>query len=475
MQSGWCVICGAARRHDFACRQDAPEPGAVPVRYVLCDACGHVYQDPILDTASLQAALGVRLSNPRAFKTDLDDTRIRAFIQWAGRQLGDVSMHRSLLYVGYWPLDDLMSLASDGREIVAFPVMPGLEPSREGSGPPAGEGAAAGIRSRTPPSDRRFSGIVLSALECFPDPIPFLRALRPCLEPGGRLLISTVNVLAPPSSEQLLQELFFGVQARLYSYNALRTILARSGFVVESVEGFSEGAGLGLSARPCEWEADAPHDDPHAVQQLYRAHGWPGSVEPLGWNLAALAEHQPMTLPLLCRQMESGRYLIRRSGRHVVGLIGTTEEGDVVPIARWGTLDGNRALLASMPADESATIVQMGLGSGELAGALAQRLAPSQRLFIWEADPLLARTVLDAVDLSHLWHRADVSLLLGDAPMLTTEQQARLQAPSFVYSTDAARSWNPSTYRHLLGSLNLSETASGTELRLEHAAAGSRA
>jgi hypothetical protein len=191
--------------------------------------------------------------------------------------------------------------------------------------------------------------------------------------------------------------------------------------------------------------------DPEAIRQLAAACRGRGAVGPLGWNLAALAETQPWTLPLLCRRTEPGRYVVRRSAAGPVAVAARDEDGSEVPLLRWGGLDGQGRppTLWGLP-----TIVQLGLGSGALAGALAERAGPRQHLFVWEADPALARAVLEAVDLSHLWLSAQVSLLLGERPDLPPDRRRRLGAPAQVIATDSARRWNTWIYRTILAGLN---------------------
>lgn len=451
MQSGWCLICGMSKRTEFVRpATDASVPGdaSVPVRFVICGRCGHVYQDPLPDPDDwTPSGNGQGARVPSAGSGSLDGTRYREFEAWLAGRRQAATASRRLLHVG--PVTTLVSGLFADSDWEVYGVVPEYGP--RGLLISTGEAAAGSFEAH------RFDCAVLSSVEQFADPVPLLRAIRPYLHADGVLAIAALDLLAPPPSEYLFREFMCGRQLRLYSLNSLLTVLARAGYRAEAVTCFPGGGGLGVIARPAEWEPDHPYDDPEAIRSLYHAFGWPGNIEPLGWNLAALAERQPMVLPLLCRQMESGRYLVRRSGPHVLGVLGTTDEGDVVPIARWGEMDGHRHLLADRQPLGPSVIVQMGLGSGELALALAQRLRPSQHLFVWEADPQLARVVLEAVDLSPLWHRPDVSLLLGDHPPMTPAQEELLRHPAAVFSTNAARRWNAVAYRHYLGNLNLAD------------------
>jgi hypothetical protein len=227
---------------------------------------------------------------------------------------------------------------------------------------------------------------------------------------------------------------------------------------------------MGIMARPATWVPDHPPDDPVAIQQLFQVLQWPGSTDVLGWNLASLAETQPWVLPVLCRAMDRDRYAVRRSGGCPMALEVQTPDGVRIPVVRWGDLDGYKDMpeLLVPPSATSQgraqtvndeTLVQLGLGSGELAVRLAEGLCDSQHLFIWEADPLLARTILEVVDLSPLWLSTQVSLLLGDEPAGPPARRRRLMGPMILHSTDSARCWNTPLYRQILGQLNLSGAA----------------
>lgn len=462
MQSGWCVICGMSKRTEFV-RQSADAAAgngdmtaAAPIRFVMCCQCGHVYQDPMPDADDWEATGGTWQPASRAPDTfDLDQVRFREFDAWVSARLMQDAPGQSLLHIGPSSSGVCRRFAESGWEICRMAA--GYGSGRSPMAPECGDMPPSSFSGITRRGSRHFAAAVLSVIEQFADPVPLLRAIRPFLHADGALAVAALDLLAPPPSEYLFREFMCGRQLRLYSLNSLLTVLARGGYRAEAVTCFPGGGGIGVIARPAEWEPDHPYDDPEAIRRLYHAYGWPGSIEPLGWNLAALAERQPMVLPLLCRQMENGRYLIRRSGRHVLGVLGMTEEGDVVPIVRWGEMDGHRHLVTDGQSPEPGVIVQMGLGSGELAMALARRLRPSQHLFVWEADPELARVILEAVDLSPLWHQPDVTLLLGDAPPMTQAQEELLRHPAAVFSTNAARRWNAVAYRHYLGNLNLAD------------------
>jgi hypothetical protein len=289
----------------------------------------------------------------------------------------------------------------------------------------------------------------------------------------GVLFVATPNLFSPPPARRFFDDLLSGAHVRLYSPGTLQTVLARAGFRTDAVRVAAGDCRMGISARPADSVPDQPGDDPLAIQRLYRVLQWPGSADVLGWNLAALSETQPWAIPPLCRrtppdEVGTRHYTVRRSDGYLVALALHNADGHDVPIVRWGERDGYRAILSDPShreqAEGHATIVQLGLGSGELAMALAERLRASQHLIIWEADPALAKAILEVVDLSPLWLSTQVSLLFGSHPHLSQDQQARLLQPSLLYTTNSARCWNTWTYRHVIGTLTPSgPTADGPQ------------
>ncbi len=438
MQAGWCVVCGSAAADPF------PAVGAAG--FVLCVHCGHVYRDghPASQESSPPEAdllRGCRLSEWAAARTEATVRRLTAL------HIGPEA--------GAWRLP----LLERGWEVVSADLAPLRRIER--LGPRAFHG-------------RTFSLILLSdAIEALPDPVPWLRRLHLHLQADGALCIGTRNLLAPGPC---------GVPAepppaclRLYSRGALEVVLARAGFRAEP-EAYYEGGSLGLLARAEERVPEPPWDDPAAIRQLYGAQGALATLGPLGWNLAALAESQPWTLPLLCRRPEPGRYAVLQGAVGPVAVVAPRDDGADVAIVRWGELDGLGTPPPAFSSRAPRTLVQLGLGSGEQAAALAERLHPAQHLFVWEADPSLARAVLEATDLSHLWLSAQVSLLLGEFPDLPAERARRLLDPALVYPTASARMWNTWIYRTVLGTLTPAAIPAPGRLRLreEPAAAADR-
>lgn len=444
MQGGWCQICGSSLRQELA--RSHARPNGPDSRFVLCLHCAHVYRDPMPDEAELSRADVSERSPPRL----------------AGREAGQ------------W-LADLVEPLTQQRTVLAIrSALDGLDrhqgvlaPFRERGWSICEVASTSALRIGSSDSvldarrpwprkpNRTFSLILGGPIERLPDPVPALRMLRRHLEDDGLLFLSMPNLLDPCPTERMAQELFRGSHARLYSPSAAQTLLARSGFRTDAIRMYRGDGTLGLLGRPADLASDQPLDDPAALRDLFHVLHWPGSAEVLGWNLASLAETQAQVLPALCQQQDRSAFSVRRSGSCVAALEGRAE-GRLVPLMTWGELDGYSQADAAELARRAVpheTIVQLGLGCGEMASYLAERLGEDQHLFIWEADVALARTVLELEDLSPLWLSTRVSLLTGPQPELTQALQERLLAPALVYSTPSARQWNPWAYRQILGRL----------------------
>lgn len=446
MQSGWCLICGSGAKRELARGRNASAAGSMSAlrRFVLCGRCGHVYRDPLPDGEDLWRAI---TSGGEASPVDGDLGR------WLADEVEPRVRRRRLLAVGCGGGER----TADSALIETFRRR-GWDVCEVPPQSPTLAWLAAAIPRRAQSSDpvRKFSLILRGGLERLVDPLPRLLALRRHLSEDGWLFVFTPNLLDPAPAERLPRDLFGEASVRLYSPGMARTVLARSGFRTEQMRAYRRDRTLGLLARPAERAEEPGFDDPAAIQDLFRVLQWPGSTEALGWNLAALAETQPWVLPALCRRPEGQAFVVRRSGRCLLAVEGRTEEGRPVPIVRWGESGGSGGE-SGLPAgrlSRDATIVQLGLGSGEAAARLAERLTDAQHLFIWEADPELAKTVLRLVDLSPLWLSTQVSLVIGSQPGLPPSLSHRLQAPAQVYTTPSARQWNPWAYRQIVSRLN---------------------
>lgn len=446
MQGGWCLICGSGIRRELARIHAGARAASLSAwrRFVICGSCGHVYRDPLPDgEAQWRAMAAAEGTAPGGGE----------LAQWIAREVEPRVRRRRLLAVGCGgggpagapaPLD---AFRHRGWDVCSVPP-----------NSPTLAWLATAIPRQSQSSDpiRKFSLILRGGLESLADPLPRLQALRRHLSEDGFLAVFTLNLLDPAPAARLSADLFRETAVRLYSPGMARTILARSGFRTERARAFRRDRLLGLLTRPAERVEEAGFDDPAAIQDMFRVLQWPGSTDALGWNLAALAETQPWVLPSLCRQPAGRRFDLRRNGRCLVAVMGRTEEGRDVPILRWGELDGcgEDVIRQAGQAAFDATLVQLGLGSGESAARLAEGLSDAQHLFIWEADAELAKMVLRHVDLSPLWLSTQVSLVIGPKPALPPALRRRLESPAQVHSTASARHWNPGAYRQIVSRLN---------------------
>lgn len=425
MRPGWCLICGSSKKREFA-RQAAGRVAGPPEDarsvFVICPDCGHVYQDPMPEETDCAGRLLCR------------DGAEPPSGQDSGRLCGELAPMvealtpgRRVLGIGGGSVSLLAAFKARGWEIF---------------------GKAEAFRGHT------FSLILFChAIEHSADPLPQLRAMRRHLDADGLLFVATPNLVNPPTAGGPFPGLLAGAPVRLYSPGALRTVLARSGFRSRPELYERPGFGMGLLAQLPRGRTgpatEGPADDAAAITELFLASQRWDAAGPFGRNLAGLLASQPSILPALCRKADAQERLrFTQWGETVVAIAGVTAAGQEVPLVSWeGPGEGRAEPVGRIPADARA-VVLLGLGSGTEARALARRLAPSQRLLIWEADLALARAVLKVTDLSELWTSGQAALLLGERPL-----HAIPEPPVAVYRTEAARHWDHSIYQRIVDRL----------------------
>ncbi|TAJ07417.1 MAG: class I SAM-dependent methyltransferase [Nitrospirae bacterium] len=469
MQPGWCLICGSTRANEFA-RKDADRfanrlsgQDRAVVRFVICEACGHVYQDPILDADDLER---LYTDDYRPFfKTE---TALAKEIE-RGRAIGDDlaplaerrTQGRTVLDIGCGSGSLLAAFKERGWQVFGIDPVPAWTEFARRLVDGTDQTIVTGQYGPESFPGRRFSLILFShTVEHIPDPIPMLRTMHRHLAEDGLLFVAAPDLLQPPSKEKLFRGHLAGAHVRLYSRRALRTVLARSGFRTEASLFFQSDYGQGIIVRPMEGVPDQPVDDAAAVHALYRGLGATDSPDFLGYNLAAIARRQRVAIEALCMKVPDRHVRLEPGLQGGFCLLVTNEDGVAIPVVRSGELDGFRPVdvetdQCSLP--EGATLVQLGLGSGELAMALAGRLRQSQHLVIWEADAALAKAVLMAVDLSPLWASAQVTLLVGRHVHLMAAQRRRMMSLARLFVTASAGRWNRDLYQGFIDLLGVQE------------------
>ncbi|HZS12486.1 MAG TPA: methyltransferase domain-containing protein, partial [Nitrospirales bacterium] len=361
MQAGWCALCGHEGREEFAWKRANPELVRVTrrsdalLRFVMCARCGHVYQHPMLDADEL-ATLYEPSCVPRWDEHPPDPHELRLWGEWVLHSV-PIPRHGAILadFGG-----------GEGPHVEPFRaagwrITPLTMPLGDAS-PDAGEIVSVVLMPHT--------------LERLTDPVTVLKAIRKQLPPDGMLALVTADLLSPSVPAHEAQPWLSDSHVRLYSFNSVQTVLTHAGFRPESVRRVAGTGAVAVLASPDEHVVDAEPDDPMSLQELFHAVRHPGAADTLGHNLAALAETQPGVLPALCRKMDTGRYSVRRSGSCLVAVVarlGDLPGEEELPVIHWGDIDG---LLEPPQFDASSpqTLVQLGLGSGELATALAEQL-----------------------------------------------------------------------------------------------------
>jgi len=468
MRPGWCLICGSAKRREFvtrdkdrvALRLALPTDGRVS--YAICSDCGHVYQHPMLDDEELTCLYRddyrPLLRTSEAVIREME--RGRPISEWIAEQVEPLVRRRTVLDIGCGSGTYLLPFKKRGWEVFGIdPVPAWTDFARKQLG---GTERTVVTGSYGPDcfAGQKFSLILFShTVEHIPDPTPMFSSMRAHLADDGVLFVATPNLLDPPM-DRLSVGFLAGAHVRLYSPGALGTLLARCGFRVEKKADFHSNSGMGMIARTADGAAGHSFDDAVAILQLYGALLEPASARPLGRNLASLTKRHWWILPTLCRRLEAGRYLLESDGHRATGILGKTSAGSPIQILHrdeQDRLDGWGEGLPDRFRPDDATLVQLGLGWGDLALEISRRLSGSQHLFIWETDPVLAKLILKTVDLTPLWESTRVTLILGEKLHLPADQRRRMMQPSKLYVTGSARRWHVGLYRSFMDRVEMGE------------------
>ncbi|MBI5411326.1 MAG: class I SAM-dependent methyltransferase [Nitrospirae bacterium] len=385
----------------------------------------------------------------------VDQGRAALVEEWISARVGLRGLDRRLLDVGCGSGAYLVPFRKRGWQVVGIEPQPRwAEQARDR----LGLHVMTGFYDRATFHEQSFDLILLShVIEHLPDPRPLLATVRGHLAPGGLVFIGTPNV-AMPKLEPCIGS-FNTAHVRLFSLNTLSRLLSECGFAITASETLWPRYGLAVLAEPCDGPGtDAPSDDASAIRQLYEGLSPHGSADVLGRNLAALARIQPWILPALCQWHDARPYRLLQQGGRIVALVREDHHKQHHGLVRWGNNDEAEAVRLES-SDDSGTIVQLGLGSGDLARTLVSGLTNNQHLFIWEAEPALAKLILKSVDLGDLWASGRVTLLLGTRPALPSDQVQRLRNPSYLYTTATARHWHTRAYQQILDFLHAKAVA----------------
>lgn len=458
MQPGWCLICGSTRRLDFARKKSdrvadrLAGDASAQVRFLLCEDCGHVYQDPMLDERDLACFYddGYRPFFAEAGEAATEQERGRKFCDELAPLVESLTSGRQVLDIGCGSGSFLLAFKQRGWDVFGIdPVPTWTEYVRRLVGGTE-ESVVTGWYGPQVFPGQTFSLILFShTIEHLPDPIPMLRAMRRHLADDGLLFVATPNLINPPGGETLFKGFLAGAHVRLYSPSSLKTVLAKGGFRVKVELHYRPAFGMGALALPADGSAEGAPDDAAAIADLFLALQQPSASTPLGRNLASLLKSQPVVLPPLCRKTAGARLEPSVQHGRTVAIVGLDELGAALPLAWWSETQPGKPELMSAADEEAKAVVQLGLGSGAEARTLAGRLVEGQHLFVWEADPALAKAILTVTDLSDLWDSGHVTLLLGERPLQPTEQTRRLVVPATVYRTESARRWMKPAYRSI--------------------------
>jgi SAM-dependent methyltransferase len=447
VQKGWCLICNGTTAVEFAVKLRDPVAGRLAktedagVRFVICEKCGHVYQDPMLDAGDL-ARLYTDDYRP-LYRTEQAEAgeleRGRALCGDLAPLIESKIAAQNVLDIGCGSGSFLKAFQERGWSVYGIDPVPHWTDYVRRLVGGTDETIVTGTYGPSSFPGRTFSLILYShTIEHIPDPVPMLRLMRSHLSGDGFLFVATPNLLDAPA-DNLFKGFLAGAHVRLFSPSALRTVLARAGFSVVTELFYDGSFGQGVLARPAAVVPQPVCDDARAIRAYFSALMRDNPANVFGRNLAALGQIQRSARRMLCR--------------HSAPLAAMPDESDD-GILR--ALPDPSAQLRQLPAN--ASVVLLGLGTGELAGRLGEALGPRQHLFIWEADPAWAKILLSQADLSRLWRSGQATLLIGQKAMLGTDLLNRLRQPALVVTTGSVRTWKPATRQSIHRLIGLEPT-----------------
>ncbi|MBI5411319.1 MAG: class I SAM-dependent methyltransferase [Nitrospirae bacterium] len=423
-----CQVCDGSSRKELLVFPNDPYLRRLPtrkdhkVRYVVCTDCGFVYQPEMMDEAEMEHLYTTSYRPPQPDTSYIDRNRATAMevYSWIIAHTGMRGHGRRVLDIGCAAGMFLRNFAQEGWKAAGLDA--GSDWVEYGRREFGLDLRSEFFTGKSCPGEQ-FDLIIFShVLEHVLDPAPVLAAIREKLTEDGYLFIGTPNVLAP--NRKLYPGLFGGDHVRLYSPRTLAAYLRRHGFRAVTIETLNPRGlrVLAVKAKRTTKPNLRERDDWATILALYRGLFCSSDPTLLERNLAALVDHQEPVLEEVCRSLGASRKCLLLDGQEVdnVGIevdnVGIKEADGSV---RWlyGP-EGSRARAqrAMRPIHDSVTTVLLvGLGLGHMAELLEARLDPQCRLHIWEADPALFMTVLQARDLTRLFHSPRVSLHVGSS------------------------------------------------------------
>lgn len=442
-----CLVCGGG---DFRIlmkfKKDAyfqlllPSLRDQALRYVVCEGCGFVFQNPTLDDDELERMYSQDYRDETPPSGYLSDQRHlgEMLSRWIDRRIGRDLTRRHLMDIG----------CAAGAWVSVFHQQ-GWQACGIDANPKWVKWGCANLEvdlhdgfygSQAFPG-RTFSLILWShIIEHLPDPLAMLKTIRDHLDEDGYLFIGTPDVLRPPVP-RTYPDLMAGPHVCLYSARTLTRLLHRAGFTVRYLDHWAPRGLRVLASKGKDQDGAAavPADDYRVVAKLYAGLFIPSKDDVFAGNLKACAQNRQDLLSKIAeKDLLAGHRLHRQDGR-------------VVNVTA-GSLNGGRPLLATEESSQgdrtsdggpdrppkAALLVQVGIGLGRHALSVAERLdEQDQRLILVEPDDAILAAAFLARDLSVLLAHKRVAILCGETMKLPAQCREWLaQAGDIVVSAD---------------------------------------
>ena len=404
--------------------------------FMICKACGFVFQNPTLDEAELSKLYQgeYRTYEPPADYLDCQERLGRKLCDWIESVLPTSLPTRRVLDIGCGAGCFLAEFARRGWNVVGID---GSQRWTEWGRRRFGLDLRAGMFSAEGLPGEQFSLVMFShVIEHLPDPLPTLRAIRRCLEPGGALFVGAPNILLPPVGTRLQDNFMGGPHVCLYSPRTIVRVLAKAGFQVLVQDNWLP-RGLRVIAIPSETPyrlGDYARDDWRVINHLYGGliPGYRGGC--FGVNLAALLPRYWQVLDELAKAHPGLAARIQQEGGQVVNLRMSTPSGEFPLLALGGEVAGNHE--CEVP--ERGLVVLSGLAFGRHAMSLLPVLERRDaKLVVWERDLSVVRTAMTVRDLRPLLRSPRVHLS-GGAQLRMTSRIKRwfTTASRIIWQTD---------------------------------------
>ena len=410
-----------------------------PAQYVICTACGFVFQNPTLDEDELARLYGgeYRTYDPPQDYLDGQQSIARALCDWVDEHIGDTVPYRRVLDIGCGAGCFLAEFKKRGWETVGVEASPRwVEWGRTN----LGLDLRGGLFDEHMLEGEEFTLILFShVVEHLPNPLPMLRAIARRLNKQGLLFLGAPNVLRPPT-EDLSRNFMAGPHVCLYSPRTIRRLMAKAGFDVTYQDNWYP-RGLRLLAKPTIQSASSEiplTDDWKVVARLYAGLTGDSAHDVFAQNLAALVPRHYGVLERIAERPRGSTPKITKNNGTVVNLAISTPTGSLPLLADEAAVGGAVSQGETLTLPRQGLAVLAGLALGESAGRLLPELERQDaRLFIHEEDLVVARMGLSVRDLTGLLRSPRVRLSVGPEIAIANSTKVWFrEASQIVWLTD---------------------------------------